>query len=223
MLMQVRLGGGKRLARWYSVLHTQILAWRSWRQRRQDTQDCPIIHVHIPKTAGKSIRAALRLPDQGHFAYELIHRSRRVPVTVIVVSVRDPIDRLRSMFKFVHMYSHTNSLWIFTRFSSLEAFVMSAVFSAFVEHHYFVMPQSRYLRGLSLNDPRLKLLRCETLQADAARELGITHPKLPHLNCSDALPADRVALSAEAVARVRMAYAEDYALLARLRRGGDPS
>ena len=180
------------------------------------------VFIHIPKTAGSSLSESLGLPrPQPHFTLADAMVARRVPAETLIYVTRDPLDRLRSTFRYTRALARRRRkmrwgfaeapFWWVAWYPSLEAFVQSPAFPVFVAHHFFFCPQAHYLAGVTQFRGDVKALRFDTVQEDAERLLGLS---LPHLRRSPALPECELTLSPSAEARVRRAYADDYRFIA---------
>ena len=169
----------------------------------------PVVFVHPPKTAGTSIADALCMEGPGHFTLDEHLASRQVEVERCVVSVRHPLERLKSLFKYSRKASQ-NSPMSSTKglreFDTLNEFILSKTFRYFIRNHYFFKPQYYYAQGVFSLDLPVNFVRTEYLEHDLAL-LGVE--SAPLANMSPRMEADRLDFSEEALALAEESYKVD--------------
>jgi len=191
---------------------------RHYRRQLHWQKDSPTVLIHAPKTGGMSISGALGYKkDTGHFTFAEHLDSKRVPVERVIVAVRDPIDRLKSLFKYSRKKSQGSllaPLRPLRRFDSLQSFVHSTMFQTFINEHYFFKPQYHFAQGVFNTDLPVFFLRTEHLSSDAKRA-GLDN--VEQLNKSPKMEDDIVGLDEESLEIVRRAYEVDELYLDRVR------
>jgi len=189
---------------------------RYWRQLHWQ-KDSPTVLIHSPKTGGMSISGALGYKkDTGHFTFKQHLESKVVPVERVIVAVRDPIDRLKSLFKYSRKKSQGSllaPLRPLRRFNSLQEFVHSSMFYTFVNEHYFFQPQYHFAEGVFNTDLPVFFLRTEHLSSDAKRA-GLDN--VEQLNKSPKMEDDVVGLDEKTLEIVKRAYEVDELFLDRV-------
>ena len=165
--------------------------------------------MHIPKTGGSAICKAMALTKVGHFS--LFEREKiSGPAKVIIVTVRDPISRFYSIWKYSRKDSQSKfyaPLYFLRKFSTIDGFISSGFFDAYIKRHYFFRPQSSYLEGLSVDRHQLITLQQETLKEDAKNKLGI---ELEYVNQS---PKIEALMTKESEEKVKVFYCSDFIYL----------
>jgi hypothetical protein len=169
------------------------------------------VFIHVPKTAGSSIAAALMSLDgsEGNPVGKTKHttasqllrrygeREPRIAGYRFFAFVRNPWDRFVSLHRF--LLATKSERWPVPKSASDLARLLGDGEPWVVKLHSS-RPQSDFLRGASI-----KIGRYETLQPDLdciASELGLGLPALPHLKKTADDAVHRDALTAEAVAIV---------------------
>jgi hypothetical protein len=159
------------------------------------------IFIHIPKTAGTSIKELLGMPGSGHPPWQFFYNNfpdkwhSYVKFTV----VRNPWERTVSSYTYARM---ERSYWHDSRTAPHPDYELlkSASFREFCDillhkrellKHESWHPQHFWIAGKSNNETVLmvpNILRCETLERDFSglcRKLGISPVSLPRINVSD--------------------------------------
>lgn len=143
--------------------------------------------VHIPKTGGTSIAAALGIPGNDHLPASRIPRPR-------FAVVRNPYDRIVSAWEFCRAAPAER----------LRAVTAGTTFDEFVrlpDDGIFLTPQAAWLDA-----PMDMIGRFERLEADFAQ---ISDTPLPHLRASERRPWAEY-YDAETRAHVAHRYREDF-------------
>ena len=193
----------------YNLKYSRQLQWQ---------RDSPTILIHAPKTGGMSISRALGYKkDPGHFTFKQHVESKKVPVERVVVAVRDPVERLKSMFKYARKDSQGSilaPLKLLRKFDSLQAFVESPLFDTFVEDHYFFRPQYHFAQGVFTTDLPVFFVRTTHLAADS-KLAGIDN--IEQINKSPEIQDQLIELDSKAIALVKSAYEVDEIFLDKVR------
>lgn len=203
------------------------LVYLEHRLKRRGARDhwktAPYYLIHIPKSGGQSIAEALSLDSPGHVRY------RDLPAALTdalrdrphVAVIRDPLQRLRSIFRYAHMVRQragTTKLAAVTRYKSLSAFIRDGLEAQDIHSHYFLRPAVDFLAGA----PRaqLHLIPFDRLQegVDALhQQLRLPPLQLPRKNVTaDVIPMD-MTVDAAVEAKVRAIYGDDLALYEAIR------
>lgn len=169
-----------------------------------------VIFVHPPKTAGTSIACALDMQGPGHFTLNEHLESKSVEVRGCVVSVRQPMERLKSLFKYSRKASQKSALSPLRglrKFETLNEFVLSDTFPILVRYHYFFKPQYHYSRGVFDLEFSVNFVRTEFLQDDLSR-IDVTTAGM--VNTSPSMNEQVLDISDEALSVVEKNYFVDY-------------
>jgi hypothetical protein len=191
------------------------------------------IFIHIPKAAGTTVAHLLGLPASSHLTYrELIqtkffqHHSQ----TPIFTVMRDPIARFFSLYYYARMpvsHYHNNidpakALYgPHTDYSLL----MNASPDEAIDHLIAGrlrhdrrwnqwQPQANWILATKSDseNPRINVLRMESLAAGLQKLLQLNAVKLPHANRSSPTTSSP-GLSPESTAKLQAYYSHDYDLL----------
>lgn len=192
-----------------------------WRHRRNNRVailkwvGAPYFLIHIPKSGGQTIAQAVGMKSGGHHLY--CDLPDGVVETVFdrphVAIVRDPLERIQSTFRYAHMLKErfgTTTLATMTRYTSLSAYVKTALHKEDVNRHYFLRPAWRFLEGVPTQN--LYLVNFDHLQEgiDCFHDaISLPRITLTHCNRTEALCMLSVELDPEAKAMVEQLYAED--------------
>lgn len=201
----------------YCRLHSVLYRFRSRRFIRANASS-DILYVHCPKSAGQSIAALLEIEGPGHFTLsEQINFSGRKSLPkIVVMSVRDPVDRMISTFKYSRKQQHkkfTSPLYFMKKFEQLEDFVRSPIFPICVKHHYFFKSQAKMGDGIfSLSKSiKLEFVRFYCIEEDVRRLIG---KPMPHKNSSsNFISKAKYSLTKKAVEILEEEYGEDIVFL----------
>lgn len=177
------------------------------------------IFIHIPKTAGKSLREVLGTGGACHLSY---HHYKKIIGTKIndyfIFSViRDPLDRLASSYAYLSQGGNqsTDDLILKQRWvdstSSFDDFVKHSLTQPEVYKLRKFRPQVSFLVDEEGQINNITLLRFEQLNHDfkkIAHQLNISSD-LPHINASNR-KTHNYSLSRESIEILCSLYNKDY-------------
>lgn len=179
------------------------------------------IFIHIPKTAGISLKRTLGVPeDVGHADYLAFHAAspEKCRSYFKFAFVRNPWDRLLSAYSFLQAggIPKWDLFWrvqLMSGVTSFEEFVLERLENAVVNNALHFRPQYSFISDASGNVKMDFVGRFETIEADfaqVAERLGID-PSLERLNESEhaSYQAAYTPAMSEVVARL---YARDIEL-----------
>lgn len=190
------------------------------------------IFIHIPKAAGTTVAQLLDLPATSHLTLcELTQTNffKHHSDLPILAVVRDPISRFISLYNYARMpisQYHNNldpSQGLYGPHLDYSLLAHASLDQA-TEHllagrlHHDRrwnqwQPQSRWLlSGGAARNPRLQIVRLESLAEGLSSVLGVDSPQLPHANRSSGA-TEASDLSPAAMARLIDFYSQDYELL----------
>lgn len=175
--------------------------------------DQKTIYVHIPKTGGTAVAETLGMSAPGHFTIKEREKAAG-KADKIVVTFRDPIDRLISIWKYskMELLGTINSpLKILRRYDSLDKFINSGVFAAFNKHHYFFRTQKSYMDGYEKERHQLIVLNQETLAEDVKKKLQYN---IAVVNKS---PNVKILLSEKSMDFLKKLYVDDYKYISEMK------
>lgn len=204
----------------FCIFHSITYKVRSRRFLRANSLS-KTLYVHTPKSAGQSIAATLGVVGPGHFSLkeQLEYLNRNNSVELVVMSVRDPVDRMTSTFNYSRKTVHkkiTSPLYFMNKFQSLEDFVCSPIFLICIKHHYFFKPQSIMGEGIFSLDKsiRVDFIRFHCIDRDISRVCGLLPPRI---NVSPSTKDTNGRLWTDGTEKiVRVAYREDEDFLVRV-------
>jgi len=195
---------GFLLTRFYNLQY-----WLRYRKYQAVRIDKNTLYIHIPKTGGSAVCDALGVSKVGHFTVaQRIKASGKCEK--IVVTIRDPFKRFISLWKYSRIDSQARiyaPLYLLRKYKTIEGFLDSGLFSAFVKYHYFFRTQRSYLDGYDEKLHVLVFIRQEFLAEDVWRELQL---EISAVNVS---PNLKIEISEKNKERLNNLYAEDYTLL----------
>ena len=192
---------------------------RSRRQAvRRAWRDAPYYLIHIPKSGGQSVAEALSLASPGHVRYCDLPTafSDEIRDLTHLAVIRDPLQRLRSTFRYAHMVQQragTTKLAPISRHRSLGSFIREGLEAQHLRTHYFLRPAVDFLAGAPRQ--RLRLIPFERLQegVDAVHaELRLSPILLPRKNVMEAVVPLDLTIDPPEEQIVRSLYAADFEL-----------
>jgi len=205
MKYQLEYGLGFLLTRFYNSQY-----WMRYKKFQAVRLDKQTLYIHIPKTGGSAVCNALGISKVGHFTVaQLIKASGSCEK--IIVTVRDPFDRFMSLWKYSRKESQArvySPLYVLRKYKTIEDFLASGYFAAFVKYHYFFRTQRSYLEGYDENLHELVIIRQEHLADDVQRELQL---EIKAINVS---PSMKIEITKKSKEHLKSLYSKDYALLA---------
>lgn len=173
-----------------------------------------IVFIHIPKTAGVSIRVASASIGQAfktlyHEPVKSAYLYKNLKDTdFVITSIRNPYDRAVSLFYFLRKNTGYSTRFICDQ-------TVSQFWETFNEHVTFTQPQCYFLKDANnkVSERINKIIRFETLKEDW-RELQQNYnlPSLPHENINETRPAIhwQDELTHAAIERIGEIYADDF-------------
>lgn len=167
------------------------------------------LFIHIPKTGGSALATTLGINTPGHFSIKE-RESAGGTADKIVVTVRDPIDRFISIWKYsrkINLTKFNSPLFMLQRYGSIDQFIKSGLFAAYTKHHYFFRTQKSYLRGYNSERHELVVLNQETLANDVKQKLNY---EIEVVNKS---PQIKIELSEDGKQYLQELYSSDYEFL----------
>lgn len=179
------------------------------------------IFLHIPKTGGCAISKALGHDPLGHhqsWSGRFQDRVKKANDPLTFTVVRDPVDRAKSLFKFLKSLKTRRdipSTWTrgtqgvvseFLQHHSLSGFWECVDVEWIWEQYLFLRPQSWFFRDDDID----YVMRFETLSEDWNHLAKLCERDLPKLSIVNASPKSEETLTNDAEAKIKSIYAIDY-------------
>ncbi|WP_375266248.1 sulfotransferase family 2 domain-containing protein [Planktotalea sp.] len=211
--------------KFYSVAPGRLqyaLHKRRFRRNIEAWIDAPCFMLHVPKCGGKSIAAALNLPDPGHtiisdMPAEIRQKLSKKPCIVVV---RDPIDRIVSTFKFAHRHiaegrNRTFAGLINSNDNDINDFIEQNLTTHLRDTRHFFRDASSFVDAAKAVGMQPELVDFKTLEKGCRQffaKYQIHVDEIPRINVSDARSGLNLSLSREAKEKVASLYQRDVAL-----------
>lgn len=212
--MQNLLSMSKRIAR------QTLSEWRFPYDRYMHRHRC--VFVHIPKTAGTSLRNALGAPKMGrnHFPWWVYHQANpsRFASYFSFAFVRDPVERLASGYRYLLGGGNRSEDLVLSQTlqecADFDQFVVEHLEAGWLRSHPLFWPQAWFVAD-HFGDIRVDFLgRLENIEVDyqvVRQKLGLRMP-LPRQNTSSESSGLKIGPQARSV--IRRIYSKDYELFA---------
>jgi hypothetical protein len=173
------------------------------------------IFVHIPKTAGTSVKNALKLPSKGadhSVPTYMVHKKTWEKYYTFAI-VRNPIKRFISSYNY-----HTGSDYqgsLINKYPDLHSFSIEKYFKLVSKDPNFLTPQSEYVRHHFSDKPMDMICRFENLNEDMRKVFKKLKIKaeLPHLNISKGSKEHPILKNKSFMKKVLKFYKEDFKVL----------
>ncbi len=198
------------------------LYYRRYRRRSELWINAPFYLIHIPKSGGKSISAAVNLDDPGHILMEDLPQSlqKQLAHKPCLAVVREPVARLISTFKYAHRNykrkSSATGLASVASYYDINDFIENQVNPDFVNKHYFFMPASRYINSAMRCGAKVDIIDFADFECEVERYLkaaGFLSISLGQENVSFETPDLNISLSPESKNYLEYIYNADLDLL----------
>jgi hypothetical protein len=177
--------------------------------------DRKFIFVHIPKTAGTSVKNALKLPSKGadHSIPTYMVHKRTWESYYTFAIVRHPIKRFISAYNYTTSPDYKGSL--LNKYPDLHSFSIEKYFKLVSKDPNYITPQSEYVRHYFSDEPIDIICRFENLNEDMQKVFKRLKIKaeLPHLNVSTGSKQHPILKNKRFMKKVLKFYKEDFKLL----------
>ncbi len=162
--------GGIRFAN-YSYIKRNISLPDAW-------LEFPLYFIHVPKSAGTSICAALNMPDSGHLLFGEMRKNtaKLLAKKRCFIVVRNPLARLLSTYKYAKMalnHNSVNTSCSFAEYPTFESFLEGLIYSEEMLHHYFIRPASDFYNSAVSFGAIVDVIRFEDINAILPKYLGV--------------------------------------------------
>lgn len=185
--------------------------------------DADFYFIHIPKCAGTSFVGITGRESVGHVLYRDLPPEFRARIAdkPHLAILRDPVDRLASVFKYAHRTErsyNSTPLASMTPWLNFSDYITQGLRRDRPETHYFLRPASLFLEGAPRD--RISFVNFQRLEEGIAAFMqAIGRPfqgRIPRDNVSEAAPDLDMTLTGPARAVLEDVYAEDFRLWRRL-------
>ncbi|NHK32400.1 MAG: sulfotransferase family protein [Asgard group archaeon] len=172
-----------------------------------------LIFVHIPKTAGTSVKKALNLSIEtaSHEPPTLLVHKKTWENYFSFTIVRHPVERLLSSY-----YYHTNKNYTgsyYRKFPDLHNFTFQDYFRVFSQlNAHALIPQINFIKHKYSNKPIDIICKFSNLIEDLKPILDKLHINLdiPHLNKGVYKKANKIEIDQDTLEKIHEFYKEDY-------------
>ncbi len=150
-------------------------------------KDLNLLFIHNPRTAGTSFKKVLGLNDSDnvHLTPSFLISAKEWEKYTTVVSVRHPLDRLKSSFCYHTQESYRG--FYFKKYPFIHQLKLPQYFELLKQEPFAIRPQVDYIKHHLSNQPVDYIIYFESLAEDMAHlraQLKLPPFHIPHLNTS---------------------------------------